>query len=55
MTQARWLTLADRFVLGAPRAAPRYVARGAMGEIWTADPGGAGQPKAISTWSSTTS
>jgi aminoglycoside phosphotransferase (APT) family kinase protein len=37
VTQARWLMLADRFMLGAPRAAPRYVTRGAMGEIWRLD------------------
>jgi Ser/Thr protein kinase RdoA (MazF antagonist) len=37
VTPADWTTLADRFALGSPRGAPRYVARGAMGEVWRLD------------------
>lgn len=37
MTHDRWAALAERFALGAPRAAPGYVTRGAMGEIWRLD------------------
>jgi Ser/Thr protein kinase RdoA (MazF antagonist) len=34
MTPASWNELANRFNLGAVTGIPRYVARGAMGEIW---------------------
>jgi Ser/Thr protein kinase RdoA (MazF antagonist) len=36
-TMLDWTTLAQRFDLGPAREAPRYVTRGAMGEIWRLD------------------
>jgi aminoglycoside phosphotransferase (APT) family kinase protein len=38
-TAADWDTLAERFGLGPPRGTPRYVTRGAMGEIWRLETG----------------
>jgi Ser/Thr protein kinase RdoA (MazF antagonist) len=40
VTPADWAALAERFALGAPRAVPGYVTRGAMGEIWRLDTAG---------------